>query len=85
MIINSKYDIGDELQDKVTGLRGVVMVIAKYATGCLSYGLLPRELNNGKEYAWTWLDESRLEMAVPNSISFEDNNNGGPHPNPPQG
>ncbi len=34
-----KFDLGDLLEDKVTGYKGVVMAVSFYSTGCIHYGL----------------------------------------------
>ncbi len=80
--INFKFSNGDTLRDKVTGLTGVVMVCAAYATGCHHYGLLPRELQNGKQADWEWIDVSRLELVEPASVTFnqDENQTSGPSP-----
>ena len=83
-MIEHKFNMGDELTDIVTGLTGIVMVIAKYSTGCTSYGLLPRKLQDGKELDWTWLDESRVVRSKKDAIDFGSVDTGGLHPNPPQ-
>lgn len=56
-----EFGLGETLRDKVTGFQGVVMVRAEYSTGCVHYGLCPRELKDGKPIDWEWIDSSRLE------------------------
>lgn len=34
-----KFELGELLEDKVTGFKGTVMVRAEYFTGCVCYGL----------------------------------------------
>lgn len=59
--VKFKWKCGDVLRDKVTGLVGVVMVRAEYATGCHHYGLQAQKLTGeGKTPNWEWLDQSRL-------------------------
>ena len=63
MIIESKFKFGDILKDKITSYRGTVMVVAKYHTGCISYGLLTSKLkDNGEIPDRQWIDECRLEL-----------------------
>lgn len=84
-VVNFKFNNGDILRDKVTGLTGVVMVCAEYATGCHHYGLQSRELANGKPGEWEWLDQSRLELVKSSAISFsvDTTRRSGPEPKGP--
>ena len=68
--ISFKYSNGDVLQDKVTGFTGVVMVCAAYATGCHHYGILPRDMPNGKPAEWEWIDQSRLTLVNSKVVDF---------------
>lgn len=69
--VNFKYENGDTLMDKVTGLVGVVMVRAEYSTGCHHYGIQPQKLESGKALEWDWLDQSRLELVSKNAVKFD--------------
>lgn len=67
-----KFECGDLLRDRVTGLEGCVMVRAEYATGCHHYGIMPNKLkSDGTEYDWTWLDQSRLELVTQQAVEFQ--------------
>lgn len=68
--VNFKYENGDILKDKVTGLEGVVMVRAEYSTGCHHYGLQPQVVKEGKSPDWDWLDQSRLELVKKGAVKF---------------
>ena len=72
--MKNKYDIGDLLEEKVTGFQGIVMVIATYSTGCIHYGLCSRQKTNLeseiKETNWLWFDESRLKLKETNPLDF---------------
>lgn len=84
--VDFKFNNGDTLRDKVTGLTGVVMVCAAYATGCHHYGLLQRDLQSGKQADWEWIDVSRLELVEGASVSFSQDGNktSGPSPSGPK-
>lgn len=84
--VNFKYENGDLLRDKVTGLEGVVMVRAEYATGCHHYGIQPRELDKGKTHDWAWLDQSTLECVTGLVVEFhkDEARTSGPCPSGPQ-
>jgi len=56
-----KFQLGEILKDKVTGFIGVVLGRTEYATGCIQYGLINRNLNKDGELPnWQWLDQVRL-------------------------
>ena len=60
---STKFSMHDVLKDKVSGLKGVVLGITFYDTGCIHYGLAPQKLKeDGTVHNWTWLDESRLDL-----------------------
>lgn len=80
------FQFGDLLKDKITGLEGVVVVRAKYSTGCTHYGVCPTELKDGKELNWVWLDESRWVLKKKNYVNFNtEEPTGGPCPAGPKG
>ena len=57
-----KFQLGQELRDKISGYQGVCMVRAEYSTGCMHYGVLTRTRDkDGNERPWKWEDESRWE------------------------
>jgi hypothetical protein len=67
----AKFENGDELKDKVTGLKGIVMVVAFYSSGCIHYGVQPRALKDkGTPAEWVWLDEGRYSLVKKGAISF---------------
>ena len=55
-----KFELGEMLQDKVTGFKGVVLGRTEYFVGSVNYGLCSRTLNDGKPLDWEWIDEARL-------------------------
>lgn len=81
-----KFNLGEELKDKVTGFTGVVMGRTEYFTGCVHYGLASQNLTDGKPLDWQWFDEKLLER-VSGGISLEldqEKNPSGSFPNPSQ-
>ena len=70
-MIDHKYDIGDMLEDKVTGYKGVVMGITYYATGCVHYALQSRIIGrDDKLPEWQWMDETRLDRIEEKAVEF---------------
>jgi len=82
-----KFEIGDTLKDRVTGLKGVVMVRAHYATGCAHYGLAQKQKADGTVPDWVWLDGSQLDLKKTiKRVKFDVSGDGtsGPMPSGPQ-
>lgn len=84
--VKFKFESGDILRDRITGLQGVVMVKAEYSTGCHHYGIQPRETKDGKEPDWTWLDQSRLDLVEKGAVKFSipEATTSGPFPSGPK-
>lgn len=84
--VNFKYENGDILRDKVSGLEGVVRVRAEYSTGCVHYGIQSQELKDGAPRSWVWLDQSELQLVLSGAVSFDINETpvSGPMPSGPQ-
>jgi len=61
--LKPKFKLGTEVQEIVTGFRGIVMCRTEFLTGCVHYGVATRELQNGHPTDWEWFDESRLAWA----------------------
>lgn len=83
----NKWNNGDKLKELVSGLEGVVMVVAFYSTGCIHYGLAPTKTNkDGTLIDWEWIDQSRLELVKKEAVKFsiEEKNPSGPFPSGPQ-
>ncbi len=80
----TKFNLGDQLKDWVSGFSGVVMGITHYATGCIHYGLAARTVGkNGTPMSWEWFDESRLKLVRKNVANLRiDTPTSGPDMNP---
>ena len=83
----AKFNNGDLLKDRVTGLEGIVMVVAYYSTGCVHCGLQEQRVkDDGTLNDWVWLDQSRLDLVKSSAVVFDidDNGTSGPSPCGPQ-
>jgi len=81
-----KFELGQTVKEVVTGFFGVTMARTQHLTGCDTYGLLSRELKDGKPADYVWFDETRLEVSgekvvLPGMVKERP---GGPQPFPPQ-
>ena len=84
--VNFKYECGDLLKDKVTGITGIVMVRAEYSTGCHHYGLQNQKpKDNGDAKDWRWLDQSQVKRVKKAVVKFDIDANctSGPMPEGP--
>jgi len=77
------FKLGQEVKDKITGLKGVVMGRTQYLTQCNCYGILQpdkRDKEGSKPVDWVWFDEPRLASAGRKIINFvEKEKTCGPH------
>jgi len=57
-----KFELGQKVEDKITGFSGIIMGRAQYLTQCNCYGILNQKLKDDTEKPkeWYWTDESRL-------------------------
>lgn len=72
-------ELGQEVTDSVTGLRGYVIGRTMWLTGCATVGIQSRVDKDGKVPEIEWVDEIRLEeYSGEGKISAV----GGPQPTP---
>lgn len=74
--------LGMEVEDKITGFKGVITGYAQYITGCTQYLVQPPV---GKEGTWVesqWFDEGRLKLLEYQSRLFIVDNVQGVDPGP---
>ncbi len=62
MEINTKYDMGQKVKDKVTGLTGIIDSIAQCMNGCIRYSVQPKINKEQKVPSSYWIDEQQLEL-----------------------
>jgi len=78
-----KFDLNQEVKDKITGFKGIIVGRTQYNTGCVQYGICPRKLKeDGTAPDWLWLDGSRLVETGKNIKIIPEI--GGPHPSAPE-
>jgi hypothetical protein len=57
----SKFKLGIEVKDIVTGFKGITMARAEYLTGCDQYLVLPQPKGNKTYPESQWIDDGRLK------------------------
>ena len=64
MLIETKFALGDLVEDLVTGWRGVVLALSQQSTGCRQYGLQSPRLNADGDVVqeWDWFGEGQLSL-----------------------
>ena len=62
MLIETKFDMGDEVKDTVTNYQGVIVAITYYMTGCIHCSLQSKMTKDGKVADWENFDETRLKI-----------------------
>lgn len=72
-----KLDLGDEVEDIITGFRGVVVCRSQWLHNCNTYGVKSKELKEGKPMETQHFDEPQLEVLA-KKIVKEKRDTGGP-------
>ena len=78
----TKFKLGDEARDTITGFAGVITCITFWLNGCIRIGIQPKELKDGKPINSEWIDEQQVELIEKNKKEDGGKKSGGPKPNP---
>lgn len=69
--------LGNEVEDKVTGMTGIATGRVEYLTGCNQYLVTPKVGENNNYVEPKWFDEGRLKVIgrgiAPESVKAADN------------
>jgi hypothetical protein len=57
-----RFDHGDKVKDRISGLVGIVGTRADHLFGCNRYWVEPQELKDGKPVEGRWFDEDAIEI-----------------------
>lgn len=58
-----RYELGDKLKDRVTGMVGVATVRSEHLFGCERYWIEPQQIGtDGKPIEGRWIDQDSLEL-----------------------
>ncbi len=63
--------LGNTMQDKITGFKGVVIGYCQYITGCNQFLLQPPAADNGDFKDSWWIDEQRCSRVGKDSVSLD--------------
>lgn len=53
--------LGDDVEDVITGVRGIVIGRSEWLTGCATIGIQPKADKNGSVPEVFWVDETRVD------------------------
>lgn len=78
-----KFNLGDEVKERITGFTGVVMCRTQWLYNCNVYGVKSRELKEGKPMDCQHFDEPSLDL-VGAATATPKRDTGGPAMSVPQ-
>lgn len=77
----TKIELGDYVQDTITGFKGTAIGRTSWITGCDRITVQPKGLNKeGKTYDTQTFDEGTLDVITPTKKKKEKTDKGGPMP-----
>ena len=62
MLVITDFDVGDVVQDCVTGYKGVILGARVFVGESVAYGVQSRELEDGETLPMEWLYSERLTL-----------------------
>lgn len=75
-------ELGDTVEDKITGLAGVAIGRTEWMNGCSRVCVQPKELKDGIPVESTTFDESDLRIVSRPEVAPKPKKTGGPRPEP---
>lgn len=82
MDVTFAFNNGDQVEDTLTGFKGIVFGLAIYKNGCKKVGIMPKGLHDGKAVSMDWFDEQDVEL-ISAGEQRDVESSGGPAPSPP--
>jgi hypothetical protein len=76
-----KLEMGCEVEDLISGFKGIVTGTAKYITGC-TQALVQPKMKAGSFVEGRWIDVDRLKVTKVNRLSLALSTNGSDKPAP---
>lgn len=74
-------ELGDEVQDTITGFKGTVVAITKWISGCDRINVQPRVGKDGKIPDSCAFDEPQVKVLKKKKAKEGSHKTGGPRPN----
>jgi hypothetical protein len=63
-----KFELGDKVRDRITGMTGIVTARSEHLFGCERYWVEPQEMKDGKPVDGRWFDQDSVELMKPGVI-----------------
>lgn len=57
-----RFELGDKVKDRITGMTGIVTTRSEHLFGCERYWVEPQELKDGKPVDGRWFDQDSMEL-----------------------
>lgn len=76
-------EIGSEVQDVITGFKGIVTGRVEYITGCNQVLVAPKAAKDGSMRDSTWIDEQRVKVTKKAKTFFDNGKTPGFDKQPP--
>lgn len=79
--MDERVNLGDEVEDTITGFRGIAVGVTKWIHGCRRITIQPQELKDGEPVGAHTFDEPQIRVIQPEIIETT-GTTGGPGPEP---
>lgn len=73
-----KYGLLDDVEDRITGYRGVVTARTEWSNGCVRYTVQAKGVKDGKPYEPCYVDEQDVILKKAAKKVVVEDRNGGP-------
>ena len=82
IVRKSDVDLGDAVHDTLTGVDGTALAIRTDINGCVTVGVQPKGLHEGKPGAMQWSDDRNMKVVKKRAVVAPPVTTGGPRPEP---
>lgn len=77
-----KFNNGDRVKDRITGLTGIVCCQSRWYNGCVRYAVQAEQLKDGAPADLQHIDEQQLTLVKAAAVEPKVKDTGGPCPAP---
>ncbi len=82
-MLDKDTPLGSVVRDDITGLKGISTGRCEYINGCVQFLVAPAVDEKGAYQEAHWVDDQRLELIGPSTVTQGATVTGGPQPNTP--
>lgn len=69
--MTDEIELGDKVEDKVTGFKGIVTAEIKYIYDCKQFRVTPVCNDEGAQQKSDWIDEPQLKLLKKRAVKIE--------------